>query len=62
MYKRKVSFKVMITTPDKKQQEFTVSGVVQNPDIELAKIAFWMEYTLNEHLPYLRVHADITEG
>lgn len=53
-----LNVKILIRTDEGKQQEFTLSGVVKNPDIKLGAIAFEIEQAINQNTR-LRAHAEI---
>lgn len=57
---RKLEIKILIRTDEGKQQEFTLSSVVENPDIQLGAVAWAIETAINEHTKF-RAHADIKE-
>jgi len=58
---RKLEIKILIRTDEGKQQQFTLSSVVENPDIELGAVAYALEQAINEHTRF-RAHADIKES
>lgn len=61
MSDRKMTLRILIRTPEGKQQEFTLAAVVKNPDIQLGSVAYNIERAINEHTSY-RAHSSIEEA
>jgi hypothetical protein len=53
-----MELKILIRTDEGKQQQFTLRGVVLNPEIPLGSVAFYIEKAINDHTRY-RAHTDI---
>lgn len=56
-----MTLRILIRTPEGKQQEFTLAAVVKNPDIQLGSVAYNIERAINEHTSY-RAHSSIEEA
>jgi hypothetical protein len=58
---RKAKFTILIRTDEGKGQQFTVEGIVENPEIKLGSVVYEIERAINDHTRY-RVHAEIDEA
>lgn len=57
---KKLKLRVLIRTSEGKQQEFTLEGEIKNPDINVERVAFDIEHTINHTTKY-RCHATVEE-
>lgn len=53
-----LTMKILIRTDEGKQQEFTLSATILNPDIRVGAVAYEIEHAINTHTRF-RAHANI---
>jgi hypothetical protein len=55
-----LNLKIIIRLRDGKQQQFTISGSIQNPDIDIEIVSFDIERAINVNTEY-RAHVELLE-